>query len=189
MLRTSAPLIGALGTTVCAPRCGEPKRRGNIMTDPMNALAGLQDALDASQVRLTACALYPELGVFLDQPNGKSRFTYALVNHGIVVAVALFAVAEPIKGLPCYNIGYAVTNSQRGLGIGSEVLRKAIEELAHGLSRTPMKAFYLEAVVSVDNEPSNRIATKTISDSPVAGTDCFSGEPILQYVRRVECGA
>lgn len=44
-----------------------------------------------------------------------------------------------------------------------------------------MKSFYVEAVVGKDNLASQRVASKIISDVPVAGTDSESGEPILAY--------
>jgi hypothetical protein len=39
-------------------------------------------------------------------------------------------------------------------------------ELANGLSRNNIRSFYVEAVVSVDNEPSKRVALSTISSTP-----------------------
>jgi hypothetical protein len=37
----------------------------------------------------------------------------------------------------------------------------------------------------VDNGPSKRVAEETISRTPVAITDVFSGLPALQYVRKI----
>ena len=159
------------------------------MTDPMEALRHLQFALTAREVELQPCELYPEIKVLLDHPNDIARFTYALLDGSKVQAVALFAMAAPIEGLTCFNIGYAVAEQPRGKGIASSLLERAIKEMAHGFSRTPMKAFYIEAIVSTLNEPSNRIAGKLVSATREEGTDAFSGEPIYQYVRKVECAA
>jgi hypothetical protein len=52
----------------------------------------------------------------------------------------------------------------------------AIAELKRGLSGNGVPAFY---------EPSMRVATATISTSPVQITD-VSGLPALHYVRKVE---
>lgn len=157
------------------------------MTDPMDALIGLQSALEGEAVRISPCKLHPELGVLLDHPAGKPRFTYALAKSGQVLAIALFVLVEPINETPCFHIGYAVIESSRNKGVGSLILEHAIEELRYGLSRTPMKEFYLEAIVSTDNVSSNRVAHKLISDAPEVGNDCFSGEPIFQYLRKVQC--
>ena len=159
----------------------------NSITNPMDALYSLQRALDDGIVALTACELYPELAVLLDQPTDKPRFTYALIEKKKVIAIALFVLTEPVQNLPCFSIGYAVTESRRSVGIGSRILEQAIEELRHGLSRNRVSEFYLEAVVSTENTPSNKLARRLISDAPERGTGCFSGEPIFQYLRKIEC--
>lgn len=155
------------------------------MTDPMVALRYLQIALDSKELHLQPCALHPEIGLHVDHPDGKARFTYALMVAKKVQAVALFAHAEPIDGLPCFNIGYAVLEELRGNGLASKILTQAIDELQNGLARTPIKTFYIEAIVSTRNEPSNAIATKVVSTTRVAGTDAFSGEEIYQYTRKI----
>jgi GNAT superfamily N-acetyltransferase len=106
-----------------------------------------------------------------------------------VQAIALFGLTEPIQGVPCFQIGCAVAESMRGQGIGAKLLQQAIEELRHGLSRTPMKEFYLEAIVSTANVASNRMVKRLIADTPEPGIDHFSQEPIFQYLRKVQCGA
>lgn len=155
------------------------------MTDPMDALNGLQSALDAKSVQLQSCEVHRNLRVFLDHPMGTPRFTYALIEGGKVNAVALFVLIDPVEGVPCWQIGYAVVAQMRGKGLGTRILSNAIEELQNGLKRTPMKEFYLEAVVSPNNEASNKIARRVLSATPVPGTDQFVDEPALQYLRKV----
>tara|TARA_R110002049_G_scaffold20717_3_gene75894 strand:- start:24433 stop:24900 length:468 start_codon:yes stop_codon:yes gene_type:complete len=153
----------------------------------MDALVGLQTALDDGIVTLTPCELHSDLAVLLDQPTDKPRFTYAFIEKNKVIAVALFVLTESVQSIPCFSIGYAVVDSRRRNSIGSRILLQAIDELRHGLSRNRVSEFYLEAIVSTENIPSNKLARRLISDSPKPGTDCFSGEPILQYLRKVEC--
>lgn len=155
------------------------------MTDPMNALRELQKALDNNWVQLTPCDIYKEISVIADQPNDVPRFTYALVKNGKVQAVSLFALAEPVEGFPCFNVGYAVLENLRGKGVGTEILRKGIEEIYLGFARNGHKEFYIEAVVGVENNPSNSVAKKLISDSPSRGRDHFSGEEAFQYLRKL----
>ena len=159
------------------------------MTDPADALRYLQLALDVNEVTLRPCALHPEVAVLLDHPNGITRFTYAQIKGKTVQAIALFAEAERMLGLPCFGAGVAVLESLRGKGIARSLVEKAIDELRHGFSRTPMKTFYLEAVVLTTNEPSNRLASRVFSSTRETGIDAFCGEPIYQYVRKVECEA
>ncbi len=156
------------------------------MTDPMNALRELQKALDNNWVQLTPCNIYKEIYVIADKPNGVVRFTYALIKNGRVCAVSLFALTDPIEGLPCFNVGYAVLEEMRGKGIGSDILRKGIEEIHQGFYRNGHKEFYIEAVVGLDNHPSNSIAKKLISDTPTRGKDHFSGEEAFQYLRKLQ---
>ena len=159
------------------------------MTDPMDALNGLQVALSDRTVELKPCDLHPEIGVLLDQPNGIPRFTYAQVKGNKVQAIVLFAMVEPVKGLPCFHLGYAVTESMRNQGIGIRILQQAIDELINGMCRNRIKEFYLEAIVSTENVASNKIAKRLISGGPELCKDAISGEPAYQYLRKVQCGA
>lgn len=156
------------------------------MTDPMEALRSLQIALDKGLVLLQPCEIYPNLRVILDQPQGKLRITYANVQGGKVVAIALFAEAGRIEGIPCFQLGYAVIESMRKQGLASEIVSKGMEELINGLKRNGAKKFYVEAVIGTDNEPSNRLAKRLLSVQPEAITDEFSNEPAFQYLKLVE---
>lgn len=157
------------------------------LTDPMNALIDLQRALASKQVTLRACSVHKELGVILDEPMGVPRFTYASVERRIVRAVGLLAQTEPIDGVPCFQLGYAVEESSRRRGLGQSIAAAAIDELRFGLSRHSVKQFYVEAVVAVSNAPSNKIARRLLSESPTAGIDTGSKESILQYVKLLVC--
>ena len=157
------------------------------MVDPMEAIKSLQQAVDARIIRWQECELFPELRVTVDEPNGQPRFTYALIENRRVIAVAILALADPVEGVPCFQIGYAVIESMRGRGIATNTLKQAIEEMQNGLSRTPAKEFYIEAVAPAENLASNRIASKVISDKPHSCTDYFTREASFQYLRKVMC--
>jgi hypothetical protein len=93
-----------------------------------------------------------------------------------------------MNGLPCFQAGVAVPEAHRGRGNAKSVLAAAIAELRHGLSRNKITSFYVEAIVSIDNEPSKRVAESTISATPVEVNE-FSGLPALQYVRKIVADA
>lgn len=156
------------------------------MTDPMDALKSLQRAVDCRIVALSHCEIHSDLRVISDQPGGTPRITYANVQKGKVVAIALFVMADPVSGVPCFQLGYAVNESMRRQGLASDIVRKGMEELLNGLKIHGAKQFYVEAVVAVTNEPSNRLAKRLLSDAPKEIEDEFSGEPALQYLRLVE---
>jgi hypothetical protein len=157
------------------------------MTDPMAALNSLQRALDNKLVFFQRGKLHRDLQVLLDEPApGKTRFTYASISNGKVMAIAIFALADPVGGVPCFQLGYAVLESARNGGLGAAIVAKSIEEISNGFKATPLKKFYVEAVVGISNVPSNKIAAKTLAATPTDCTDAFSGEPALQYLRLVE---
>jgi RimJ/RimL family protein N-acetyltransferase len=156
------------------------------MTDPFEALTSFQKALLDGEIKnLQAGELDRDLFVYLDQPTGVTRLTYVRIDRQSVTAMAILVGTEPMKGLPCFQAGVAVPVALRGKGYAKSVLAAAIAELKHGLSRNKVGSFYVEAIVSVDNEPSKRVAEATISATPVAVTDEYSGQPALQYVRKV----
>jgi len=90
-----------------------------------------------------------------------------------------------MHGLPCFQVGVAVPEAYRGKGHAKSIVAAAIAELRHGLSRNKISSFYVEAIVSIDNEPSKRVAEATTSATPVAVTDEVSGLPALHYVRKI----
>lgn len=156
------------------------------MTDPMSALTQLQTDLDKKVVQLTPCEIHRELGMIADQPNGKTRFTYALMEGKDVHAVSLFVLVESIDGLPCFTIGYAVVENKRGKGVGAKIVNQGIDELRNRFKRNGIPEFYIEAIISKANEPSNRLAKKMFSVIPESITDCYSGEASFRYVGKVK---
>jgi RimJ/RimL family protein N-acetyltransferase len=159
------------------------------MTDPMDALNRLQTALDARAVQMQPCELHPTIHVYLDYPNGTPRFTYAQIQNGKVQAIALLVKVNHVEDIPCFQIGYAVAKFMRGKGLGTQILQQALEELKHGMSRTQLKEFYVEAIVSTENSASNKIARKLISETPEPCSDEFTNESAYQYLRKVDCVA
>jgi hypothetical protein len=153
------------------------------MTNPMDALVFLQAALDAGTVRMRACDIHPDLKVLLDHPAGDPRITYAKVVAGVVQSIAIFVVAEPVANVPCFALGCAVIESMRGQGWAKEIVRKAMDEMQKGLKRNGVLQFYVEGIVSTSNVASNRLAKRMLSDSPRAGTEGISREPIFQYLK------
>jgi len=156
------------------------------MTDPMDALVFLQQALDAGTVQMRSCDIHPDLKVLLDYPLGELRLTYATIAGGIVQSIALFLMVDPLAGVPCFPLGWAVIESMRGRGVATETMVKAMEELRKGLKKKGIRKFYVEAIVATSNVASNRLARRLISDCPTTGTDAISSEPIFKYLRLLE---
>ncbi|MDY4283094.1 MULTISPECIES: GNAT family N-acetyltransferase [Xanthomonas] len=151
----------------------------------MNALTSFQEALREGEIAPRQGELHSDLLVLMDQPQGVSRFTYALTENGEAIAVAIFVIADPIDGAPCFNAGYAVDPSFRSRGLGKLVVQKAFDELTNGFRRAKMPHLHVEAIVSTSNEPSKRLAQRLFSSMPTECTDGESGQPALQYVRQL----
>lgn len=158
------------------------------MVDPMDALVKLQEAIQSGLVVLRTGDIYPSLGVWMDEPGGKTRVTYAQATNGKVEAIALFVHNGHIQRVPCFQAGYAVIKPMRRKGLASQVVARGIQEMRNGLGRNGAKTFYIEAVVGVTNTASNQLAKRLLSDAPETITDEFSGEPALRYVKLIECG-
>jgi hypothetical protein len=153
------------------------------MADPMDALRTLQPAIDSRGVQLQPCELFDDLKVVVDYPMGELRLTYVAMSNGRAEAIAQFVEADPVNRVPCFSLGYAVQERLRGQGLAGRTVANALVELENGLRRSPLKKYYVEAIVSPSNIPSNRIAARLISDKPVSITDAFSGDPALQYMK------
>jgi hypothetical protein len=157
------------------------------MTDPFAALESFQEAFANGVLSLQRGVIDPELFVHVDYPDGSTRrLTYVRLDRRTVTALVMFALVDPIEGSPCFQIGYAVPERYRAQGRAKDIVVAAIAELKKGLTGNGVPAFYIEAVVGTDNEPSTRVAAAIISTSPTQITDHVSGLPALHYVLKVE---
>lgn len=156
------------------------------MTDPMDALVSFQQALLNGEIRLQRGELDPDVFVYADKPGpGLSRFTYVRLDGRTVKAFVNAMPVTFVDGLPCFQLGVAVPMQYRNKGYAKSTLSAAIAELKNGFSRAGFPSFYVEGVVSIDNEPSKRASAATISPNPTPITDSVSGLPALHYIRKV----
>jgi hypothetical protein len=157
------------------------------MTNPMDALNKLQDALDGEVVQLEKGNLYPELGVIMDQPTADTRrLTFANVQGGRVLAIAMFVIVQPVRGVACYHLGYAVIEPLWNQGLGTDIVKKAMAELLALLKGNGAWQFYIEAVVGIENDSSNKLARRLISNGPQSIRDLVSGQPALHYLTLIK---
>ncbi len=156
------------------------------MIDPMEALTSLQAAINNGH-SLNQCELDPSISVVVDQPNGITRFSYVRIEQKVVKALSLFAAVEPIDGIACFAIGYAVPSSHRNKGLATEIVEKGIAELGNGLGRNGVNKLYIEAIVGKENIASQKVSSKTISTEFYLVVDDCSGKDAFRYLRLVEC--
>lgn len=159
------------------------------MTDPHDGLISLQEAFAEGHIQSSPGKVDPSVQILLDYPTGdqsEPRITYFTVEGNTVTASVTALPAEQEQGLPCFAFGYAVALPYRNQGRAKNLLLSAIAEMANGFRGTQIKAFYVEAIVGTGNLASQHVAAHGISPTPIAGTDKLSGEPALQYLRKVE---
>lgn len=156
------------------------------MSDPYTGLTSFQKALLSGTIKPKRCKVRRELYFLRDKPTPDTiRMTYAMIVGRQVKALAIYIEVEPNEGKRCFSVGYAVAVPFRRQGLAKAVLTSSLEEFS-GLLMNELAepGFYLEAVIGVDNESSNRVAQQLISD-PEATIDGESGLPALHYIKLV----
>lgn len=156
------------------------------IADPMNALLSLQPAIDSGGVSLQPSAVDRKIQVLVDIAGGEPRTTYAVLEKGQVQCIVQFLPAERVDGIPCLSIGYATMEGARNRGLASATLSKAIEDMRRGLRKHGIRRFYVEAIVSTTNIASQKVAMCALGEATKTGTDRFSGEPIVQFLKLIE---
>ncbi|WP_333995636.1 GNAT family N-acetyltransferase [Burkholderia orbicola] len=156
------------------------------LPDVAGALKSFQQALAANAITVQRGDLDRNLLVHMDRPNGETRLSYAQMAGRSVVALVQFIPCDPVEGEPCFNVGWAVAEAYRGQGKARGVVVAAIKEMWNGFSRAGMTAFWIEAIVGEDNVASQRLAEKVLFEPIKKGADSYSGDPIIQYLRRID---
>lgn len=158
------------------------------MADPMNALLSLQEVVaqgNLENLNPQRCKVAKGYQMIFESYGRIVRFSYAKIVTNEVRALSMFATAQPINGVPCYNIGYAVATKYRGKGLGLEAVTKGIEELSNGFRRTNITKLFLEAVIDESNTHSISIAIKVFGNSGTPTTDSISGKPALAFQKLI----
>ena len=157
------------------------------MVDPLDGLKSFQQEFLLGTIKLKPGILDKNLYLHVDAPNGEKRLTYVRLDGKTVTAFVNFVWSDPIEGVPCIGIGYAVPEAYRNQGRAKEIVNAAISDLKSGLGRGGQnRPFFVEAIVGADNIPSQHVAAQVISGESEAVTDQHSGLPALRYVRKVE---
>jgi hypothetical protein len=160
------------------------------MTEPMVALKGLQTEL-ANGIALMECELNPRIDLIQDYPAGQQSMSYSRIEQGVVRSIAVLVPVEPIDGVPCFRMTFAVGEASQGQGLAVEIVEVAIAELRHGLGRNGIVAFLVEAIVATDNVFAKKVANRVLSQDhdDVVYVDCNAkfGVRVYHYRRLVTC--
>jgi RimJ/RimL family protein N-acetyltransferase len=143
------------------------------LPDPMDALQSFQDALNHGRILVLPALTDRNLCVHFDRPDENPRLTCVRVDGRVVTAFVEFVVMN--RGdIPCFQIGYAVPEAYRNQGRATEIVQAGLTEMQHIFA-----SFIMQAVVGVDNKPSQRVAEHF--GTPTATTDEHTGAPVYFY--------
>lgn len=156
------------------------------LPDVSSALKSFQQALTENALQVQRGDLDREMLVHMDRPNGETRLTYARVSGRTVVVLIQFIPCDPYEREPCFNVGWAVAEAYQGQGKAREAVVAALKEMRNGFARAGIEAFWVEAIIGEDNVASQRLAEAVLSVPVNRALDSFSGDPIVQYLRRVD---
>lgn len=157
------------------------------IVNPMDALKLFEPAFNSGELEVQRGDIHKDVIVHADSPNGNSRLTYVTMSGTSVTSMALIVSAEFENGKPVFQIGYAVPQHLRKRGMAKAIAKAAVDEFTAGIALAGIKLFYLEAMVSVQNIGSQKVAAYLFPDAvPKEIVDQESGEPTLQYMALIE---
>lgn len=165
-----------------------------MTVDPMDALNGFEQALNAKKIKAQPCEIDGSINVHLDYPDGSTpRFTYGPTKRAgnsalaktKVRAVAVLVGDEPYNGLGCFQISYATSEDERNQGLAKRVVGTALIELYRGMARNGVKRFYVEAVIDEDNIASQRVADAFLVGAKEWRHDDF-GNKVVRYMKLLD---
>lgn len=157
-----------------------------MMADPMSALLSFQKEVSAGMSTVASNGS-PNIRVFRDELNEKTRFSYARIVHGQVRSLVMFVSGGVKNDVPCFDVGYAVATQFRGLGYAKEIVEQGVKELSVGLRQaTGLSEFWLVAVIGMENFASQSVAKSTLSNTFEQVVDEFSGLPALVFRRLIK---
>lgn len=156
----------------------------SLMADPIIILKSLQQALNDG-MPLEQSEIEADYKFFYDEPNGGRRFSFAKIINREAQSLAIFGLENPLNGLICYNVGYAVNERHRGHGLALEAVNFGLERLKTTLKSEGVSQFYLEAIIDKNNLHSINITNKLFLSPGVPTIDGESGTPSLHFKRLI----
>jgi len=154
------------------------------MVDPHDGLVSYREALSKGLIRPQLGRAHAELTVLLDDAEGEKRLTYALMQDGEVLGIAIYVMNGYEYEKPCFQVGYAVFDKFRNQGVAKELLKMSLDELSSEF-KDIFPSFHIEAVVSPSNVASKKVAEAIIGGTPDEITDKHSGENAHRYTKTV----
>jgi len=154
------------------------------MANPMNALLEIQEALN-SNTPFDVPELDGGYKTWFNENSKGKKHTFAKIINGEIQALAIFGFVDPVEGIECWSLGYAVNENYRRRGLAVEAVKTGIEEFKKIYSRNSLKSFYIEGVIDIENNPSIKLAEKIFSSTGRRIIDEESGRPALLFEKLI----
>lgn len=154
------------------------------MADPHIGMLSFQECLLGEGLDISPVQGYPGLYGHLDQPApGTMRLTYVQLAEDKKTVKAFLACIMNgyIDGTPCVAVGYAVPETLRNQGLAKKIFEDVIQDQLRTAKRAGSPTAYIEAVVDVENVPSQRVAEAVLKVDKESITDSASGRPCYRY--------
>lgn len=155
------------------------------MANPMDAIIATQQALD-SGAEFNPNDLDAGYYMVHDKPGiALERYCFVKVVDKEIQVMSIFGLEDPINGITCYNVSYAVKESHRGRGLAIEAVTHGLEKLTLEMKRNNLKRFCIEAFIDRNNVPSLQVAKKLFPDPGRSIIDDESGTPAIHFLKLV----
>ncbi len=162
------------------------------MADPHLGMVSFQQALRQGILELSPVLTHSNLYSHFDVPApGVNRLTYARLSDDMrtVKAFVSCVMNGRVEGHPCVALGYAVPEDMRNQGLAKQIVRDVIDDTIAQIGRAGAAAVYVEAIIDVENLPSQRVAEAILEVEGESITDGESGKPAYRYTQRYETTA
>lgn len=157
---------------------------GTPMADPYQGMVSFQEALRAGILTIGLVSKHQDLYSHLDEPApGVRRLTYARLNgdRRTVTAFLSCIMNGYVDEFPCVAVGYAVPEGVRNQGFAKQILRDVVQDQIYQAGKMGVPVLYIEAVIDVNNLPSQRVAEAVFNVERESITDSATGRPAYRY--------
>ncbi|WP_395321883.1 hypothetical protein [Variovorax sp. UC74_104] len=114
---------------------------------------------------------------------GVGRLTSARLSKDKQSVKAFLAciMNGEIDGSPCMSVGYAVPEEGRNKGLAKQIFREVIQDQLSQARKAGPSSLFIEAVVDIENVPSQRVAETVLGVERESITDAASGRAAYRY--------
>lgn len=162
------------------------------MADPHLGMVSFQQALRQGILALAPVKGHADLFSHFDVPAPDvGRLTYVRLTDDRTTVKAFVAciLNGTVDGYPCVSLGYAVPEEFRNQGLGTKIVQDVVQDTIFQVGKTGARAVFVEAIVDVENVPSQRIAETVLQAERESITDGESGRPAYRYTQRYDTKA